>query len=305
VGPWGFPDAGSGVARASAPTGAKNEAMFRIGDFSKLSQVTVKALRLYDERGLLRPARVDRASGYRFYTAGQLSQLQRIVALKDLGFSLQEIAGLLEDGPSVEEIRGMLRLKRAELERDLAAGRERLARVETRLAELEREGVMPDYEVIIKSAPALRIASVRDVVPTYADVGRLYEELCGQLMPRRVPLAGPFLTIDHSGEYRERDVDLEAAAPLAGPLPDSLSGARVRERQLAAEPTLACTVHQGPFEELHRAYGAMMRWIETNGYRITGPGREVFLKAPGPGVAPAEYVTEIQLPVAKGAVPGE
>ncbi|MBK9471734.1 MAG: MerR family transcriptional regulator [bacterium] len=117
--------------------------MFRIGEFSRLAQVTVKALRLYDERGLLVPARVDRSSGYRFYSARQLPRLQRIMALKDLGLTLQEIGDLLDEEPGLAEIRGMLRLRRAQLEREIADGRTRLARVEAYLARIERRAICP------------------------------------------------------------------------------------------------------------------------------------------------------------------
>jgi len=98
----------------------------------------------------------------------------------------------------------------------------------------------------------------------------------------------------HDGEYREQDVDIEVAAPFAGRLP---AHPRVRERELPAEPALACTVHQGPYEELRHAYSALLGWIEANGYRIAGPDREVYLVGPERGRDPARYVTELQVPV--------
>ena len=270
--------------------------MFRIGEFSRLAQVTVKALRLYDERGLLVPARVDRSSGYRFYSAAQLPRLQRIIALKDLGLTLQEIGDLLDEEPGLAEIRGMLRLRRAQLEREIAGGRTRLARVEAYLARIEREGDMPAYDVTIKSAPALRVAALRDTVPHYPDIERLFGELCGFLGSSRLQFTGPPLALYHDGEYREQDVDIEVAAPFAGRLPVH---PRVRERELPAEPCLACTVHQGPYEELRHAYAALLGWVESNGYHITGPDREVYLVGPESGRGPAAYVTELQVPVAR------
>ena len=93
--------------------------MLKIGDFSKLSQVSIKALRLYDEMGLLKPISVDRSSGYRFYSASQLPRLNRIIALKDLGFSLEQITQLLNEEVSPEQIRGMLRLKQADLQQQI------------------------------------------------------------------------------------------------------------------------------------------------------------------------------------------
>jgi effector-binding domain-containing protein len=225
-----------------------------------------------------------------------LPRLQRILALKDLGFSLQEIAGLMDEEPGAGEIRGMLRLRRAELARELADGRTRLARVEAYLERLEREGEMPAYDITIKSAPALRVAALRDVVPHYPDISRLFDELCGFLGGARLQFTGPPLALYHDGEYREQDVDIEVAAPFAGQLP---AHPRVHERELPAEPVVACTVHKGRYEDLHQAYAAVLGWIEANGYRVCGPDREVYLRGPEPGTAPSQYVTELQVPVAR------
>src|SRR3954452_8113260 len=107
--------------------------MFTIGDFAGHGRVSVRMLRHYDAIGLLRPAHVDPATGYRHYRAEQLMQLNRIVALKDLGFSLHQVRSILHDRVSAEELRGMLRLRRAELETVLAEAAARMARVEARL----------------------------------------------------------------------------------------------------------------------------------------------------------------------------
>jgi DNA-binding transcriptional MerR regulator len=113
--------------------------MFKIGDFSKLSQVTVKTLRYYDELGLLKPVEVDRFTGYRYYSADQLPRLNRILALKDLGLSLEQIATLFaaRDKLTVEQMRGMLRLKQAEAQERVREEQDRLARVEARLRQIE------------------------------------------------------------------------------------------------------------------------------------------------------------------------
>src|ERR1700761_637939 len=89
--------------------------MFSIGDFAGLGRVSVRMLRHYDAIGLLHPAHVDPHSGYRYYAAGQLRTLNRIVALKDLGFSLHQVQAMLDDKVDPGELRGMLRLRRTEL----------------------------------------------------------------------------------------------------------------------------------------------------------------------------------------------
>jgi DNA-binding transcriptional MerR regulator len=130
--------------------------MFSIGDFARHGRVSVRMLRHYDAIGLLRPAHVDPATGYRSYTAGQLSRLNRIVALKELGFTLEQVGSILDDKVSVEELRGMLRLRRAELQSRIAADAARLAQVEARLQIIEREGAMPNDDIQVKRIPAVR-----------------------------------------------------------------------------------------------------------------------------------------------------
>src|SRR5689334_320401 len=125
--------------------------MFSIGDFARLGRVSVRMLRHYDAIGVLRPAAVDPSSGYRFYRADQLRRLNRIVALKDLGFTLEQVSSILDEKLSVEELRGMLRLRRAQLAEQMAADAARLAGVEARLRTIETEGYMNTEDVVLKS----------------------------------------------------------------------------------------------------------------------------------------------------------
>lgn len=271
--------------------------MFKIGDFSKLSQVTVKALRYYDERGLLKPVEVDRFTGYRFYSADQLPRLNRILALKDLGLSLDQIATLLHDRVTAEQMRGMLRLKQIEAQARVEEDRARLARVEARLRQIEQEGKMPTSEVVIKQVPAQRVASVRDTIPTYSQQDRLWNELYAHLGQNRVQFNGPCFTLYHDTEYRERDVDTEVCQPIAGAASGS---ARVTIRELPAAETMASVVHKGPFTTINQAYNAVMQWIQANGYRICGSNREIYLHTGNPvRQDDPSYVTEIQIPVEK------
>src|SRR5512143_3982376 len=135
--------------------------MIKIGEFARLGQVSVVTLRHYDELGLLNPASVDPFTGYRYYTVEQLPQLNRILALKDLGFSLEQIQSALIDGLTPEQLRGMLKLKRAEVEQRLASEQERLMRIEARLRQIELEDTMPNYDVVLKTVPAMLVASRR------------------------------------------------------------------------------------------------------------------------------------------------
>jgi effector-binding domain-containing protein len=270
--------------------------MFKIGDFSKLSRVTVQALRHYDDLGLLKPAQVDTFTGYRYYSASQLPRLYRILALKDLGFSLEQIARLLKDDLPVQQMRGMLKMKQVEIEQRLEDDQERLTRVEARLRQIEMEDTMSNYEIVIKKVDPVRVAAVRDIAPAYNQPGGLWNELYGQIGPHQAQFAGPCLTLYYDEDYKERDVDIEVCQPVHGALP--VSG-RVKVYDLA-EVTMACTVHHGPYVTISQAYDALSRWIETNGYRVAGPPREVYLQSKNDGNQnDPDCVTEIQFPVEK------
>src|SRR5512136_1668041 len=124
--------------------------MIKIGDFSKLSFVSVRTLRYYEEMGLLKPVEVDRFTGYRYYSVDQLPRLNRILALKDLGFALEQIAQMLDEGVPPAQLRGMLRMKQAEIRQQVGEEQARLVRVEARLRQIEQEGKMPTFEVVVK-----------------------------------------------------------------------------------------------------------------------------------------------------------
>ena len=268
--------------------------MFKIGDFSKLSQVSVKTLRYYDEIGLLRPSEIDRFTGYRYYTASQLSRLNRILLLKDLGLSLDQIGRLLESDLPPAQLRGMLKLRQAEIERSIEEEEARLARVAALLTHIEQENVnMSQYDVVIKKVAPVRIASIRDVVANYGAQGELWGELGAYLAQHNVKPVAPCLTIDHNEGYKERDVDLEVCEVIDAPL---AANSRVHVYDLPAVEQMACTVHHGPFPQLSQGYQALMQWAEANGYRFIGPSREVYLQVESDE---ASNVAEIQIPVEK------
>lgn len=282
--------------------------MFKIGEFSKLSQVPAKTLRYYDEIGLLRPGRIDRFTGYRYYSVSQLPRLNCILALKDLGLSLAQIARLLNDALTPEQMRGMLRLKQAELEQQVREEQARLARVGWRLKQIEQEGQMPTYEVVLKKVDLQTVVAIRDTIPCYDDQALLSRELAAYLEQHGARAVGPTLAVYYDAEYRERDVDVEVATPVSAPLPGT---ERVTVHELPGVETMACVVHTGRYDTLSQAYNALLGWIEANGYCTVGPNRDVYLRCPVddydapliyPGCStddPAEYVTEVQFPVEK------
>jgi DNA-binding transcriptional MerR regulator len=135
--------------------------MLKIGDFSRLGQVSIDTLRHYDTLGLLKPAEVDPSTGYRYYAYQQLGRLHRILALKDIGLSLEQIAPMLEGDVSAEQLKGMLKLKRVEIAEHIDTEHERLARVEARLKQIEIESSFSAHDVILKDVRPQLVASIR------------------------------------------------------------------------------------------------------------------------------------------------
>ena len=272
--------------------------MIRIGDFSRLSRVSIKTLRYYDEMELFKPIDVDRFTGYRYYSASQLPRLNRILALRDLGLSLEQIAQVLDEGVSSEQLRGMLRLKRSELQQHIAGEQARLARVEARLNTIDLEDTMTDYDVIIKQVEPQLVAGVRDILSSYPESGRLFEEVYGHLARQGVKGLDDLVAaaIWHDEEFKTSDIDGEAVVYLKQLVPED---ERVKVYELPAS-MMASVVHKGAFNKFNLAYEAILRWIEANGYRIVGPNREVFLYCTQPVRQDDDsYVTEIQFPVAR------
>jgi effector-binding domain-containing protein len=266
--------------------------MLKIGDFSKLSRVSVKTLRYYDDIGLLKPNHTDKYSGYRYYDYDQLSKLNRILALKDLGLSLDEVGQLVNEGLPAAQLRGMLRLKRLELQKQVNDDISRLERVEARLRQIEMEDKMPDFEVVIKTIERQLVASVRDTIPRYPEQGHLWQTLESFLAENKITPTGPCLTIYHS---EEPDIDAEVCEPISTAGPPS---ERVRSHELPAVESMACLVFNGPFVSIGEAYEVMLKWIEGNGYQICGPTREVYLRpAENGSQTDSATVTEIQFPV--------
>ena len=273
--------------------------MVRIGVFARLGEVSVKTLRHYDETGLLTPSYVDDWSGYRYYTLEQLPRLYRILALKDLGFSLDEIAGLLHRNVTAADMRRLLRDKQQAMQRRLAEEGARLARVETRLRQLTQEGTMSDFDVRLKKVEPQLVASIQETIPDWEQVtptfNRLFDEVIAYVGRAGGHMAGAPFDRWLDAEMRQADMQVEACAPLASPIAPN---DRVQVSEMEGAETMASTIHHGPFTALKQAHEAVIRWAETNGYRLSGPSREIYLQYERNG-DPNNYITEIQYPVAK------
>src|SRR6185369_7731487 len=271
--------------------------MIKIGDFARLSQVSVVTLRYYDEMDLLKPVKVDTFTGYRFYSADQLPLLNRILALKDLGFSLEQIKLMLADGLSLEQLRGMLMKQRNEVEKRLSEEQERLIRIEARLRQIKLEDKMPRYDIVIKTVPAMLVAARRVTIPTNDQVpqylGPAYAEVYNYLRQQGVKDDGQCMALWHSPADVYANEDAEAIVVIDRPLPGT---ERVKVYELP--PTqVAAVVHHGDFEEFTQGHAALLEWIDSNGYQIVGPYREIYIKHEKNNLS--DTITEVQFPVEK------
>ena len=271
--------------------------MLKIGDFSKLSRVSIRMLRHYDEIGLLKPVRIDPESGYRYYTAEQLPVIGRINALKDMGFSLAAIGELLPCYDDREALKRHLRYKQAELQSLWEQTAYRLRLLDTAQKRLRKEDVTMNYDVIIKTFPARCAATVRMVIPSYEHEGMLWNILMEEIAPLHVTDGDPCYccAFFHDKEYREADVDVEVTKDVKGAYPDT---AHVRFRMLP-EVTVACATCKGSYAQMDGINAAIAAWVADNGFTFDGPMFNIYHVSPHETSNPDEYVTEVCYPVRK------
>lgn len=283
--------------------------MFKIGEFSRFTRVSVKTLRHYDELGLLRPRMVDRFTNYRYYSADQVPRLNQILALRELGFSLEQIGRLLAAELSPEQMRQMFLGKRGEIVARLREEEAQLGRVDAYLAQLgDGDGIneaAARYDVVVRQVEPLLVASVRAwvvtkqqraqdgvamdggdrvVAPTELEgeageevdvVASIFDEVERYVARQQARAALPPMILYHDMEYRADGQDLEIVAPLLQKIP---AQGRIQVQTLQGWEAMACLIHSGGYEQLGQTFTTLLEWIERNGYVIAGPMRESFLR---------------------------
>jgi DNA-binding transcriptional MerR regulator len=278
--------------------------MFRIGEFSRITRVTVDTLRYYDALGLLKPANVDPFTGYRYYSAKQLLSLNRILALKEIGFSLEEIARILQENLTNDQLRGMLKAQLIRAESDRQAAELRREHILARLHYLNSEDDMPAYEVTLKPVETLTVAAIREVVPTLEQMPRRCSEMFDaieQWLRANSLSFGPSMSIYYNDGFTRENIDTECAFIVADPdeLKTAKPDAPIEVRKIDAVPLMASTIAVDDFYKkpggLLPAYNTLAQWIEDNGYQISGPPRELFYGS----VEGGDLTAEVQFPVEK------
>ena len=262
-----------------------------IGRFSKMTRLSIKALRLYDEIGLLKPSHVDPSSGYRYYRLEQANRAEAVRVLRSVEMPLDEIGSVLEaDHPDLA--RKLLIAHRERLADRLANQERMLAYLETLID--REEGVMP-YDVQIMQEPAQRVAATRRHT-SLSQIGDTISAGFGALMgamgrDQLVP-TGPPLIVYHDVIDEETEGDVEICVPVSGAVSE---GDEVYGRELPGGP-MAATVHRGPYDQIAPAYQTVTSWISEHGHEMAGPPREIYLNDPQE-VAPDELLTRIEFPI--------
>ena len=273
--------------------------MFKIGDFSRIAHVSVKTLRHYAQEGLLEPVWIDRFSGYRYYSLEQLHKLNRVLALKDLGFTLEQIKHLLDGDLSAAELRGMLRLKRVELKLRVQEEQSRLARVEKRLEQIETEGNTSGHDVILKPIQPMMIAWARSRAASEEQAEDAREGLRQMIhhwsVDKRLNVIGPWISVLENSHNHLNKVEIHLGVVVEGSFPSqkSLSASPVNLDRLEAIPLAACLLGANIGQVPH---GELLNWIQVNSYQSCGETRLVYL-GETPETPLAERVVEVQIPV--------
>jgi DNA-binding transcriptional MerR regulator len=268
--------------------------MYTIGNFSKINTVTPKTLRLYDEMGLLKPAKTDPFTGYRYYSTKQLPRMHRILALKSLGFSLSEIKKVIDDEGTIEML---LESKMRETNEALKEEKMRLLTIKGYLNGLKGENKL-NQDVIIKSLPGGIIYSKRMTVDDYDAyfevIPKIGEEVLEANPDLKCVVPEYCFIIYHDKEYREKNIDVEYCEMVTefGKETETIKFKRLEPVEQAA-----CILHKGPYSTLSVSYGKLHKWLEDSGYEPAGPDRESYIDGIWNKENPEEWLTEIQVPI--------
>ena len=272
-----------------------NNNRLKIGEFSRLCRVTVRTLRHYEQIGLLVPEIIDRWTGYRYYTFGQLQKMQSIVTLKELGYSLEEIRDLWDEDnhvPTPESLEEKIRVCESELE----LLKERRRMLEAMIA--SRKKINKMEKIYIESLPAITVASHRTIIPSYDDLGRLCCEVIGPEMARLgcdCPEPGYCYTFEHGG-YKPQDIDIEYCEMVTKKGTDS---AIIKFKEIPEVPTAVCMKVFGSYSKLYQSFVDIFAWIEKEGYKVVGEPRTNYIDGIWNQEDEDNWLTIIQVPVEK------
>jgi len=268
--------------------------MYSIGAFAQLGGVSVRMLRHYDRIGLLVPAEVDPSTGRRRYDANQLTRLNRLVALKHLGFPLEQVRTLLADGIDVVELRGMLRMRAADLETQLLRDGQTLDRVRARLRLIESEQTMAITDVELKTVAPQRVLALHQFIGEESDDEQLDVEA---LFGRVIELMDA-ASADRASPISWRDDDEHTLRLHAGFLAPTASVPGLDVVELPGV-WVASVVRRGTVADMNEAHQSIARWAEAHDQLLSvqrGRWRELYLETNDTDYS--DWLVEVQLELA-------
>jgi DNA-binding transcriptional MerR regulator len=270
--------------------------MLKIGDFSKLTRISIRMLRHYDEIGLLKPDSKDNFTNYRYYSAGQLSVANRITSLKNMGFSLAAISEIMSQYHDADQLKKYLQIKLAEVKEQTESMQERLNLLETTIFRLGEDDTIMKYDVALKEIPQRYVASLRKTIPTYQDESILWNQMA-QETGCDLQMANPCYSIAvfHDEGYKESDVDVEVQVAVSGQY-DNTENVFFKTVE-AIE--VASAVYKGSYELITEVNESVAKWVVDNNYSFDGPMFCIYHISPGQDPNPDNWVTEICYPVKK------
>lgn len=271
--------------------------MLKISDFSKLTHVSVRMLRYYDNQGLLKPSQIDPENGYRMYGAEQVPELQKIILLRDLNFSVSEISDLLqhwEDDYLTSHFKGKI----AEIKASIVTENQQIKQLQSAMGHIQTHQLDQYYNVTLRTIPEYPVISLRRRVDNYFDEGKLWEELTEYVQKNHIDVdksARNNIAVYHDDEYLDTGVDIEVCL-LVHKLGRSQNGFTFR--MLEGVSQMACMMVYGPYENISSAYICFTNWLEKNEpYRMGTPSRQITIIDMDDTDNPEEYLTEIQIPL--------
>lgn len=259
--------------------------MIHIGEFSHSTRLTIKTLRYYQELGILVPAGIDPQNGYRLYNQTNFQEAQRIIMLKELGFSLKEIREIFDSCNNDEEVQGFIKKKLHEVEQNLRKLKSRHAYLQNFHA-LSGEGSTPPEEGITEFTFTLPLYASRFIQGEYSQLGQEYSHLFKKY--GRFVSGKPY-AFYHDVEYRKENASMEAVLCLKS-VP-STAGLHT----LSFPPTRAIKLlHKGPYGTQGGAYMDLFEYLEKRDLSVKAPVIEHFVRGPGMIFRgnPDEYLTE-------------
>lgn len=269
--------------------------MLKIGEFSKLSRISVRLLRQFDEIGLLTPETTDPFTGYRYYSEYQLPIANRVMLLKDIGFTHSAIREVLRCYGDSKALEGCLRLKQAEVWESLREAQRRLRLLDTALERLRKDESMMKYDVTIKTLPERYVGSVRQTISGYEREGDLWGVFCEETARMDLQDGEPAFcaAVYHDGEYRETDVDVEIQKTLRGTYTDT---EHVKFKTVPAVQVASVTF-RGSYDQIGAVNTVIAAWMKDNGYDFAGKSFNIYHVSPRDTMDPDGFLTEVCYPV--------